>query len=89
MGEVVLEVLSVGCVVGFFEVADVVGVAVEVVVDLVLLVGGEVVVDVLCFGGVAFGVGVPDGFEGWWCWGGYIIIYIIYIIVYGFRTGLV
>lgn len=86
MGEVVLEVLSVGCVVGFFEVANVVGVAVEVVVDLVLLVGGEVVVDVLCFDGVAFGVGVPDGVEGW---GGYIIIYIIYIIVYDFRTGLV
>jgi hypothetical protein len=39
--------------------------------------------------GVAFGVGVPDGFEGWDGWGGYIIIYIIYIIVYDFRTGLV
>jgi hypothetical protein len=39
--------------------------------------------------GVAFGVGAPDGIEGWDGWGGYIIIYIIYIIVYDFRTGLV
>ena len=45
VGEVVLEVLSVGCVVGFFEVADVVGVAVEVVVDEVFCGVGELVVD--------------------------------------------
>ena len=45
VGEVVLEVLAVGCVVGFFEVADVVGVAVEVVVDEVFCGVGELVVD--------------------------------------------